>query len=134
VVRAVGTDVVDIDHFERVVARSRSGFLERLFTDQEIHYCERFRDRMASYAAVFAAKEAFLKALGSGLAPGMRWTDVEVVHGRSGAPSIVARRRCADLLGRGQAHVSLSHSVRAAHAVVVIDDESSAPRSRRGDA
>jgi len=127
VVRAVGTDVVDIDHFERVVARSRPGFLARLFTAAEIRYCERFRDRMASYAAVFAAKEAFLKALGSGLAPGMRWSDVEVVHARSGAPSIVAHRRCAELLGKGRAHVSLSHSVRSAHAVVVIDDGDDPP-------
>jgi len=121
-VRAVGTDVVDIDHFERVVARSRPGFLNRLFTDQEIGYCERHRDRMASYAAVFAAKEAFLKALRTGLSPGMRWTDVEVVHERSGAPTVVARRRCAERLGAGRAHVSLSHSARSAHAVVVIED------------
>jgi holo-[acyl-carrier protein] synthase len=122
VVRGVGTDVVDIDHFESVVARSRPGFLRRLFTEDETAYCERFRDRMASYAAVFAAKEAFLKALGIGLAPGVRWTDVEVLHARSGAPSIVARRRCAELLGNGRTHVSLSHSPRTAHAVVVIED------------
>ena len=122
-VRAVGTDVVDIDHFERVVGRSRPGFLRSLFTEREITYCERFRDRMASYAAVFAAKEAFLKALRTGLAPGMRWTDVEVLHERSGAPTIVAHRRCADLLGKGRAHVSLTHSVRSANAVVVIEDD-----------
>jgi holo-[acyl-carrier protein] synthase len=121
-VRAVGTDVVDIDHFERVVGRSRPGFLRRLFTAGEISYCERYRDRMASYAALFAAKEAFLKALRTGLAPGIRWTDVEVLHGPGGAPSIVAHRRCAELLGRGRAHVSLTHSVRAAQAVVVIED------------
>lgn len=122
-VRAVGTDVVDIDHFERVVERSRPGFLTRLFTEQETIYCERFKDRMASYAAVFAAKEAFLKALRTGLALGMRWTDVEVLHERSGAPTIVAHRRCADLLGKRRAHVSISHSVRSAHAIVVIEDE-----------
>jgi holo-[acyl-carrier protein] synthase len=122
-VRAVGTDIVDIDHFERVVGRSRPGFLRRLFTEQEITYCERFKDRMASYAAVFAGKEAFLKALRTGLAPGMRWTDVEVLHERSGAPTIVARRRCAELLGSHQVHVSLTHSVRAAHAIVVIEDD-----------
>jgi len=121
-VRAVGTDVVDIDHFERVVERSRPGFLKRLFTADEISYCERYRDRMASYAALFAAKEAFLKALRTGLAPGIRWTDVEVLHEPGGAPSIVAHRRCADLLGKGRAHVSLTHSVRAAQAVVVIED------------
>jgi holo-[acyl-carrier protein] synthase len=121
-VRAVGTDVVDIDHFERVVERSRPGFLKHLFTPGEISYCERYRDRMASYAALFAAKEAFLKALRTGLAPGIRWTDVEVLHGPGGAPSIVALRRCADLLGKGRAHVSLTHSVRSAQAVVVIED------------
>jgi holo-[acyl-carrier protein] synthase len=122
VVRAIGTDVVDLDHFEEVVGRSRPGFIERLFTETEREYCERFKDRMASYAAVFAAKEAFLKALRVGLAPGIRWTDVEVVHGKSGAPSIVARRRCAELLGSARAHVTLSHSRRTAHAVVVIED------------
>lgn len=123
VIRAIGTDVVDLDHFERVVARSRPGFIERLFTDEEIGYCEKFRDSMASYAAIFAAKEAFLKALRVGLAPGIAWRDVEVRHQASGAPSIVARRRCAELLGAGRAHATLSHSRRTAHAVVVIEDE-----------
>jgi holo-[acyl-carrier protein] synthase len=122
VIRAIGTDVVDLGHFEKIVTRSRPGFLTRLFTDGEIGYCERFRDRMASYAAVFAAKEAFLKALRTGLAPGMRWVDVEIVHERSGAPTILAHRRCAELLGSGRAHVSLSHSRTAAQAVVVIED------------
>ena len=122
VVRAIGTDVVDLDHFESVVTRSRPGFTERLFTETEQGYCERFRDSMASYAAVFAAKEAFLKALRVGLAPGIRWTDVEIVHESSGAPSIVAHRKCAELLGEGRAHVTLSHSKRTAHAVVVIED------------
>jgi holo-[acyl-carrier protein] synthase len=121
-IRAIGTDVVDLDHFERIVARSRPGFINRLFTDSEIEYCERFKDRMASYAALFAAKEAFLKALRTGLAPGITWTDVEVVHAASGAPSIVTRRRCSDLLGSGRAHVTLSHSRKTAHAVVVIED------------
>ena len=121
-IRAIGTDVVDLDHFEHVVSHSRPGFLSRLFTDEEIAYCEKFKENMASYAAIFAAKEAFLKALRTGLAPGMAWRDVEVVHQRSGAPTIVARRRCAELLGEGRTHVTLSHSNRTAHAVVVIED------------
>ncbi len=122
-IRAIGTDVVELDHFTGVVNGSRPGFLERLFTQREIEHCERFKDRMASYAAIFAAKEAFLKALRVGVAPGIRWTDVEVVHERSGAPSIVAHRKCAELLGSGRAHVTLSHSRRTAHAVVVIEDQ-----------
>jgi holo-[acyl-carrier protein] synthase len=122
VVRAIGTDIVDLDHFERVVTRSRPGFIERLFTETERRYCERFKDRMASYAAVFAAKEAFLKALRTGLAPGIRWTDVEIVHEKSGAPRVLAHGRCAELLGEGMAHVSLTHSRRSAAAVVAIED------------
>lgn len=121
-VRAVGTDVVEIDHFRSVVERTREGFLSRLFTERERAYCDRFKDGMASFAAIFAAKEAFLKALRTGLAPGMRWTDVEVLHERSGAPRVVAHRRCAELLGDGVAHVTLSHSKRTAHAVVIIED------------
>jgi holo-[acyl-carrier protein] synthase len=121
-IRAIGTDVVEHAHFERVVSRARPGLIERLFTEGEITYCERFKHKMASYAAIFAAKEAFLKALRTGLAPGMRWTDVEVVHGDSGAPSIVARRKCGELLSGARVHVSLSHSKRTSHAVVVIED------------
>ena len=121
-IRAIGTDVVELDHFTDVVDRSRPGFLERLFTQREIGHCERFKDRMASYAAIFAAKEAFLKALCTGLAPGIRWTDVEVVHEESGAPSVVTHGRCVELLCEGRVHVSLTHSRRSAAAVVVIED------------
>jgi len=124
-IRAIGTDVVELDHFTDVVDRSRPGFLERLFTQREIEHCERFKDRMASYAAIFAAKEAFLKALRTGLAPGMRWTDAEVLHEENGAPSVIAHGRCAALLGTGVAHVSLTHSRRSAAAVVVIEDHAS---------
>ena len=121
-IRAIGTDVVELDHFESVLSKSRPGFLRRLFTEGEIAYCERFKDRIASYAAVFAAKEAFLKALRTGLAPGMKWTDVEVIHARSGAPSIVARGRCADVLGDGRVHATLTHSRSTAAAVVIVED------------
>ena len=121
-IRAVGTDVVDHDHFREVLANARPGFVEHLFTPREIEYCERFRNRISSFAAIFAAKEAFLKALRTGLAPGIRWTDVEILHQENGAPSIVAHGRCARLLGEGRAHVSLSHSRNTAHAVVVIED------------
>ena len=121
-IRAIGTDVVELDHFTEVVDKSRPGFLERLFTQREIAHCERFKDRMASYAAIFAAKEAFLKALRTGLAQGIRWTDVEIVHEESGAPTIVTHGRCSELLGEGRAHASLTHSRRSAAAVVVIED------------
>lgn len=122
-IRAIGTDIVDLDHFEGVMSRSHTGFLRHLFTENEIDYCERYKDKMASYAAVFAAKEAFLKALRTGMAAGIAWKDVEVLHEASGAPRVVAHRKCAELLGEGRVHVTLSHSRSAAHAVVMIEDE-----------
>jgi holo-[acyl-carrier protein] synthase len=121
-IRGIGADVVELDHFAEVVNRSRPGFLDYLFTRAEIEHCERFRDSMASYAVTFAAKEAFLKALRTGLAPGMRWKDIEIVHARSGAPSVVAHGLCAEILAGGATHVSLTHSRRTAAAVVVIED------------
>jgi holo-[acyl-carrier protein] synthase len=121
-IRAIGTDVVELDHFSHVVENSNPGFLERLFTRVEIDYCEKFKDRMASYAAIFAAKEAFLKAVRTGLAPGITWTDIEIEHEKSGAPTLIAHRKCAELLGAGRCHVSLTHSRRTAAAVVVIED------------
>ncbi len=121
-IRGMGTDVVDIAHFERIMKASSPGFREHLFTEREIAYCLKYKEDTASYAAIFAAKEAFLKALRTGLGPGMRWTDVEVVHAGSGAPDIVAHRKCRELLGDGRVHVSLSHSESAATAVVVIED------------
>jgi holo-[acyl-carrier protein] synthase len=121
-IRAIGTDVVELDHFSHVVEHSSPGFRKRLFTEHEIEYCEKFKDKMASYAAIFAAKEAFLKAVRTGLAPGIAWTDVEIEHEESGAPSVVVHRRCAELLGAGRCHVSLTHSRRTAAAVVVIED------------
>ena len=121
-IRGVGTDVVDIERFTRIMRRSRDGFREHLFTDREIAYCERYKKSEASYAAVFAAKEAFLKALRTGLAPGMRWKDAEVIHESSGAPTMVAHGLCAELLGAGHVHVTLSHSDLSATAVVIIED------------
>ncbi len=121
-IRGVGADVVDIERFARIMSRSRDGFRAHLFTEGEIDYCERFKECEASYAAIFAAKEAFLKALRTGLAPGMRWKDVEVVHERSGAPSIVAHGLCRELLGDGRVHATLSHSDLSATAVVIIED------------
>ena len=122
VIRGMGTDVVDIAHFERIMKASSPGFREHLFSAREIAYCRKYKEDMASYAAIFAAKEAFLKALRTGLAPGMRWTDVEVVHTSSGAPDIVAHRKCRELLGDGRVHVSLSHSESEATAVVIVED------------
>src|SRR5256885_14770135 len=85
---AIGIDIVEIARLGEVFARRGERFRARVFTQNEIDYCERRASRLASYAARFAAKEAMMKALGTGWAEGIGWRDVEVVRGESGAPAV----------------------------------------------
>ena len=83
----VGTDLVQVARLAEAMAR-HPGFAARLFTVAEIAYCEQHRVPAPRYAARFAAKEAVLKALGTGLARGMRWQDVEVVAAPNRRPLV----------------------------------------------
>ncbi len=107
----VGADLVHVPRLAAALAR-HAGFSARVFTGDEIAYCERHVDPVPRYAARFAAKEAVLKALGTGLGRGMRWQDVEIVSGPDRQPrvrlhgAVAARARA---LGVGEVQVSLSH-------------------------
>lgn len=108
----VGTDIVEIDRVKLAVERSGSRFLERVYTSAEIAFCEARRDRYACYAARFAAKEAVLKAIGSGLT-GCRWVEVEVSRSQGWPPEVLlhgAAAALADERGIGSFHLTLSHS------------------------
>jgi holo-[acyl-carrier protein] synthase len=83
----VGIDIVQVSRLRRLLAEHENAG-DDFFTPIERAYCDSKRDRYAHFAARFAAKEAVLKALGSGLGPGMRWTDVEVVNAPLGRPSV----------------------------------------------
>jgi len=91
VVVGLGVDVCDIARIRRALERpTGERFKARIFTPGERAYCEqRRRGRFASYAARFAAKEAAMKALGTGWADGIRWQDVEVVRPPNGPPALV---------------------------------------------
>ena len=116
----IGTDLVDVDRFRRVLLR-RPSVAERLFTAGERTYAHRAVDPAARLAARFAAKEAALKALGYGLG-GMRMAEIEVVRDDDGRPEILlhgaARSRAAEH-GVSRWLVSLSHTDRLAQATVV---------------
>lgn len=126
----IGIDVAAVQRMKAAIER-HPNIRERLFTAAEIEACERKADPYASFAARFAAKEAFAKAAGAGLTRGLRWTDVEVANLASGRPSLAARGAAADLLksiGDGIAHLSLTHDGGIAAAVCVIE-VSSAPEN-----
>ncbi len=119
-----GIDIVATARFRDVLERQRERFVERVFTAAEQDYCRAHRNPVPHYAARFAAKEAFLKALGTGWAGGIRWLDIEVLRGRGAAPSIrlhaIAAQIAAEKLVRS-IHVSLSHSDDAAVATVILE-------------
>lgn len=115
---AVGIDVIEIDRVEDVIRRHGDRFLERIYTPAEIAHC---RGRVSELAARFAAKEAVMKALGTGIR-GVGWKDIEVLPNRRGKPLVflygrgAARARTIDLRGL---EVSLTHSKEYAIASVV---------------
>ena len=117
---AVGIDTVDIARFRRLLAR-RPQAVARLFSEGERSLMALRADPVPGFAARFAAKEATMKALGTGLG-GVRFSDVEVVGGGSQAPRLaitgLAARRAREL-GVGSWHVSLTHTDALAMAVVV---------------
>lgn len=122
----LGTDLVEVQRMDRLLDRHRDR-LDRIFTSGEQRYCLANPARQAEhFAARFAAKEAALKALGTGWSGGIAWTDIEVVRLPSGKPDLkvhgVARDRA---VGAGIARwwVSLSHVRGYAQATVVAESE-----------
>ena len=108
-----GMDVTEIDRVEEMIARYGDRFTHRIFTDGEIAYCRRKRNGAESFAARFAAKEAAMKALGTGHTQGVLWKSVEVVRGAGGPPRLQfhdgALRRF-QLMGGTRAVLTLTHS------------------------
>jgi holo-[acyl-carrier protein] synthase len=115
---SVGVDIIEIDRVAATLARFGDRFLQRIYTASEIAYC---RGRAPQLAARFAAKEAVMKALGTGTR-GVGWQEVEVTRKRSGEPGIALHGRAAtraEKLGIDHLALSLSHSRHYAVASVV---------------
>jgi holo-[acyl-carrier protein] synthase len=121
-----GVDIAETSRIEEGLQRHGDRFTKRIFSAAEIAYCERFKNRAERYAARFAAKEAALKALGTGWRQGIRWLDVEVVHQPSGKPELVLTGRAQEVareLRVTRMSVSLSHSDRYVMALVVFEGD-----------
>lgn len=141
-IAGLGVDVCDVERIRRALeAPTGDRFRARVFTAGERAYCEaRGRGRFASYAARFAAKEAAMKALGTGWGQGVAWHDFEVVRGDSGPPAIVLHGHAARLARRrrmGRWLLALSHAGGQAIASVVVEvtrTDAADARRRRGAA
>jgi len=92
-----GIDIVNIDRIERLIARWGDVFLSRVFTETEIGWCQRKARPSECFATRFAAKEAFLKAIGWGLRNGIQWTDIEVKNDAMGKPLFSFHRKAKEV-------------------------------------
>lgn len=124
----LGSDLIDIRRVERSLERFGQRFIQRIFTDTEQAKSERRRQRAASYAKRFAAKEACAKALGTGMSMGVFWRDMGVVNLPGGKPTMKlengAAKRLADLLPAGyeaRIHLTITDDFPLAQAFVVIE-------------
>lgn len=117
-----GIDLVETARMDQLIDRHGDHFLSRVFTEAERAYCDGSAKRRSEhYAARFAAKEAVLKAIGTGWRSGIAWTDVEVMRAPSGEPSIKCCGKVAEIAeSKGVTGWSISISHTDAHAVASV--------------
>ena len=120
----MGIDIAEVPRIRQSIERFGARFLERVFTAGEIRYCDSKVNRFERYAARFAAKEAAMKALGTGWNHGVRWRDCEVTRLQSGRPTIAFHGKAAEFaarLGVKNAALSLTHTEEQAVAQVILE-------------
>jgi|SRR5579863_3684062 len=116
-----GIDIVEVPRIAASIERFGDRFLQRIFTEGEIRYCESKANRVERYAARFAAKEAATKAIGTGWSQGVAWRDVEICRMPGGRPTITFHRKAAEFAARlGALHVSLSLTHTEEHAIAQV--------------
>jgi holo-[acyl-carrier protein] synthase len=120
-----GIDLVEVPRIAAAIERHGDRFLRRVFTDAEIAYCESKANRSERYAARFAAKEAGLKAIGTGWNHGVAWRDVEVQRLPGCRPTLAFHGKAAEIaasLGVKRISLSISHTAEHAIAQVILED------------
>ncbi|MBU0574534.1 MAG: holo-ACP synthase [Candidatus Margulisbacteria bacterium] len=116
-IKGVGIDIIEIDRVKKAVEKFGDAFVKRVFTDHEIDYCYRLNKyRVPELAVRFAAKEAYSKAVGTGIGD-IGWKHIEIINDQKGKPQFKIRG-----ILKNNAHVSLSHSRDYAVASVYVEE------------
>lgn len=121
----LGIDVAEVKRIQAVIEAQGERFLRRVYTLDEVAYCEKFKNKYERYAGRFAVKEAAMKALGTGWSHGVRWVDVEVVRVKGGRPTLALKgeaKKIADALGVKNIVVSITHTSEQAFAQVIFEN------------
>ncbi|HET7258802.1 MAG TPA: holo-ACP synthase [Candidatus Acidoferrum sp.] len=121
----MGVDLAEVERVRKAIERHGEPFLRRVYTAAEREYCDGFRNKYERYAGRFAAKEAAMKALGTGWRRGVRWVDFEVVREKGGRPTIRLdgeARKIAGEMGVKRIALSITHTEAMALAQVIFED------------
>jgi len=119
-----GIDIAEVPRIAQSIERFGDRFLQRIFTEGEIRYCQAKANRVERYAARFAAKEAAMKALGTGWNHGVRWRDCEVVRKPGGRPTMMFHGKAGEFaarMGVKNIALSLTHTAEQAMALVILE-------------
>ncbi len=115
----LGIDIIEVERIQKLIEKNPR-FLSRIFTHQEITYCQKKKNKYQHFAARFAAKEAFFKALGRKI----KWTDIGLANLSSGKPVLeIKREELKEKLSSTKIHVSISHLSQYAAAVVILEND-----------
>ena len=120
----MGVDIAEVGRIRGAIERHGEVFLRRIYTAREREYCEKFKNKYERYAGRFAAKEATMKALGTGWRHGVRWVDLEVVRETSGRPTLALAGeagKIAQQLGVKNIALSITHTETQALAQVIFE-------------
>jgi len=120
-----GIDIAEVPRIRKAIERFGDRFLQLVFTPAEILYCDSKANRVERYAARYAAKEAAMKAIGTGWNHGVRWRDCEVTRMPGGRPTLSFHGKAAEFaakLGAKHAALSLSHTAEQAIAQVILEN------------
>lgn len=120
----IGIDIVEQQRIQQGIEKFQLRFIQKLFTDAEIAYCQQYQFPIEHFAGKFAVKEAFMKAIGAGLGQQIYFKDIAVLNHASGKPYIFPQNKAATLLSQlnvSHTHISISHTKTTAIGLVVLE-------------
>ena len=118
-----GIDIIEVERVEKQISKN-NGFREKIFTEKEIKYCESKKNNSQHYAARFAAKEAFFKAIGTGWRGGMAFNEIEILNNELGKPEVILHGKTKEFCEKqviNNIHVSLSHIKNFVNAIIIVE-------------
>lgn len=118
--QGLGTDIIEIARIERVIERYGSKFLDRIYTKTEQEYCLKYRESARHFSGRFAAKEAIVKSLGTGINKDINWKDIEIVNDSHGKPTVIFSESLKEMFDHPHVLISISHCKEYATATAIL--------------